>query len=173
MFWLKLLVLLVSLSIFIEDITRLSVHWWLFPVLCGSLILIGLHFNGDYHWMMVQAFANMAFIAIVFGLLSVVYSIKQRRFVNITKDLLGLGDFAFLISIALYLPFINYFLFFIGSTICVLLLWLPFKVLLKKVYVPLAGLQALLFGGLFLAEWIVPSISLANDQWFINVLVRW
>ena len=121
--------------------------------------------------LLTESVYDFLFIGIQLLLLWLYFSMKNKRFINITHQYLGLGDILFLMAITFYLSPVNYVLFYIGSLIVVLLYTLTQQVLLKKVnpQIPLAGLQALLLCFILVFSLINPSFKLYTDSWIYGI----
>ena len=102
-------------------------------------------------------------------LLTIYFSMKNKKWVNITKDYLGWGDILFLLTVAFFLSPMNYLFFYVGSLLVVLLFTMLALVRNGTRYkIPLAGLQALLFAGLPLIDWNLSTFSLQSDEWLLK-----
>jgi len=163
----KILILIVLIFVFVQDIISRSVYWFLFPVLIALFIAIH-HLSGGYCH---QVLINIGFLIFQFLILSVYFSLKNKHWINITDNYLGWGDLLFLISIGFYLSVLNYLFFYLFSLITVLLAWLIWEGLSKKKdkQIPLAGLQALLFILFLGLDWWVFPLGLTNDDWLLQL----
>ncbi|MBS1520708.1 MAG: hypothetical protein JST50_06925 [Bacteroidetes bacterium] len=160
--------------IFFQDIKSRSVYWILFPALTG--LLLGLRYfqnsGSILNWQ--SALFNVGFLIVQLLLVTFYFSIKNRKLTNITNELLGLGDVLFILSIAFYLPIFNYLFFYIVSLITVLASWICWQSITSNnnKHIPLAGLQAALFAGFLLSDWILKTHSLTDDTWILNLITR-
>jgi len=170
MFLLKLLVLVLSLAIFVEDILSRSVHWFLFPLL--YLALFAVNYFQSHNWIdgLQHSLWNSLFIAFQLGILTLYFSIKKKKIINITDGLLGWGDILFWVCISCFFSPVIFLLYYIGSLIFVLLIWGAVSLFSNKTnrHIPLAGLQALVFALLFVIAWFKPAVKLGSDEWIIN-----
>ncbi len=170
MLFIKILVVLLCLGIFWEDLKTRAVHWYLFPAVAGTLFYLSYKQSGiESVWNLTY---NLVFIVLQLFALTAYFSIKFVRPVNIFKNFIGAGDVLFFIAVACYLPLVNFVIFYIISLIIVLLLWTFFKVIsrLKSEYIPLAGLQAMLFAVILGIQMFSPAFNLANDSWVLDKL---
>ena len=168
--WMKVVLCLLMLSIFLQDLRYRAVHWWLFPLLllCGILAkgtIISL-------WMP-DFFYNLGFCVLQLLLLTLYLSARQGRFVLIFREHLGIGDLLFLVAVGAYLSFLNFLLFYVLSLVLIALFelvkgyWAETD---KKI--PLAGYQGLLLVTAIAAnEWFVFGISLTDDAWLLNYVL--
>ncbi|MDB5124742.1 MAG: hypothetical protein JWP94_2871 [Mucilaginibacter sp.] len=115
---------------------------------------------------------NIGFLMLQLLLVSIYFSAKQSRWINITAGLLGWGDILFLCSIAFYLSFVNFLFFFIISLLCVLAGWAGWQAVSqnKGKQIPLAGLQALLFMLFIAADWWIKPVNLSKDDWWFHLI---
>jgi hypothetical protein len=116
----------------------------------------------------------MSFIGMQLVILTLYFSVKNKKWINITSGLLGLGDILFLLSIAVYLSVLNFLFFYITSLIAVLFTWLIWqRVSAKKnKYIPLAGLQSLMAILFLLGDWWLRFFDLTNDAWLLNLVAK-
>lgn len=149
-----------------QDMRYRAVYWMCFPVLAISMLLFKQHKAGWITTLTETSF-GLLFFGLQLGVLWLYLSFKNRSFVNITSNYLGLGDILFLLSIAFYLSPVNYVLFYIGSLIIVLVYTLTQRILLEKINpeIPLAGLQALLLSVIIILSLAVPNLKPYTDSW--------
>src|ERR1041385_2387349 len=138
--------------IFFQDVKSRSVYWILFPALTGLLLLLHFFQSSGLIWSWQSVVFNVAFFLAQLLLVTLYFSIRNKKLTNITGELLGIGDVLFILSVAFYLPIFNFLFFYIASLIIVLAFWLIWQsISMKKIkHIPLAGLQALLFAGFLL-----------------------
>lgn len=158
--------------IFVQDILSRAVYWIFFPALAALfMILFAIqHHSLNNFWL--PATINVSFLLIQLLAVSLWFSIKERHWVNITGELLGWGDVLFLICTACCFSPLNFFVFYIGSLLLVLLIWLVGKSFWfrNSPHIPLAGLQALILLLVFVVALIKPHLDLYADNWLINTL---
>jgi hypothetical protein len=171
---LEILILVVLILIFLQDLKNRAVYWFLFPLL--AVLLIALHFKHPFYWPEWEKsiLINVGFITVQLLFLTLYFSLKNKKCVNITTTLLGLGDILFLSSIAFYLSVLNFLLFYITSLIGVLVLWLIWQgiSLNKNKYIPLAGFQSLIFMLFLACDWWLWSIDLTSDTGLLNLIAK-
>jgi Flp pilus assembly protein protease CpaA len=149
-----------------QDMRYRAVYWICFPVLAVSLFLLKQQ-KAEWEESLTQTALGSLFFGIQLLVLWIYFSIKNKRFVNVTLNYLGLGDILFLFAIAFYLSPVNYILFYVGSLVIVLLYTLAQRILQKKASqeIPLAGLQALLLSLLMVLSLVKPSLKPYTDSW--------
>jgi hypothetical protein len=164
---LKLIILFVLAALAVQDFKSRSVYWFWTPVLIFSFMGLNIFrlLSFDEYWLPV--ISNLLFIGLQLLVLSIYFSIKQKRFINITSQLLGWGDILFFLSIAFYLSVLNFLFFYIASLIVVLCCWLPWQAFskVKDRHIPLAGLQSLLLILFLVADWYCFHFNATDDRW--------
>lgn len=174
MLFLKLCILLVLGVIFIQDFKSRSVYWFSFPVLSLLFLITRLEQHQLLSEIRQQVLVNTGFLLLQLFIISVYFSIKNKRLVNITGSLLGWGDILFLLSIAFFLSILNFLFFYIGSLILILLGWLAWQRFSKEKneQIPLAGLQAIMLLCLLAIDWWWLPINITNDDWIIRLITK-
>ncbi|MBA8986150.1 putative membrane protein [Sphingobacterium soli] len=164
MIWLT--VSLVScIAIAVEDFLNRMVH-----IVWYSLLMIGILGYSlkrtDWEVFLENTLLCLTFIAILILLMTLYFSIKEKKIVNLFDQYLGLGDILFFIVIGFYFDIISYILFFIGSLL-ISLLFTPiiFKFQGKENYIPLAGLQSVCFA----LYCILDYFQLFNFKDYLNI----
>lgn len=168
----EIVTLLVLLAIFLEDIRSREVHLVLFPLLAGGLLIAGLKHGAGFSALWESARVNLLFLVLVLLLLTVWFSLKEKRLVNVTAQLLGWGDIWFLACTALYFSILNYLFFYIASLLAVVIFWSIRGLLSKKDnrHIPLAGLQSLLLAVYLCCDWWLLHFNTASDNWLLRLI---
>jgi hypothetical protein len=171
----KILTLLLLLLIFLQDIRSRSVYWFLFPLLTITLLFIRFQHPVILAELRQSVLINIGFFFIQLFILTIYFSIKNKKWINISQNLLGLGDILFLLSITFYLSVLNFLFFYITSLGGVLLLWLIWQAISSKKneFIPLAGFQALIFIVFLAGDWWYKSFNLTNDTWLLHLITKW
>jgi len=150
--WWNITICLCLFWIAYQDFKQRAVHVALFIAL--ALLLLGLNLSiGFWEDKYPQMLVNTLFLAFQFGVLLIYFRIKTGQWGQVMDRKLGWGDIAFLCCLTLYMSFLSFFLFYVISLFFVLLV-----TLIRKDWrnpekgIPLAGCQALLFIGYFIAE---------------------
>jgi len=170
----KILILLVLCSIFVQDIIGRSVYWIWFPVLTAMLIALRLLQHGHITELWQPVLINLLFLGLQLLIVSVWFSLKSGQWVNITLKFIGWGDLLFLATIAFYLSVLNFLFFYIGSLIVVLILWIGIRFFISSEdkHIPLAGLQALLLAMFLSSDWWIARVNITDDYWLQKLLIR-
>lgn len=168
----EILILLVLLAIFLEDIWSREVHLVLFPLLAVGLLIAGLKHEGGLLELWQSARVNLLFLVLVLLLLTGWFSLKEKRLVNVTAQLLGWGDIWFLACTALYFSILNYLFFYIASLLAIMIFWSAWRLLSKKDngQIPLAGLQALLLAAYLCCDWWLLHFNAVSDNWLLHFI---
>jgi len=169
MWALQLLLFAVLLVMALQDFKHRAIYAWLFLVLFGVL---GTMKAMEESWIaMVNDLGyNAAFLGLQILLLSIYFSLKERKWVNIFSTYFGLGDLLFLFSLTAYLSFLHYVFFYVISLICCILASLLISIFSKdfKHMIPLAGMQAIVFTLGIGFSLLDPKIILTSDLGLIN-----
>lgn len=164
-----LTILMTCLFISVQDFKFRAVYWWLFPLLFFALGLLTYDRTGA-NQITTNLFANFGFVSLQIALLSIYFSVKERRLVNIFVHHFGIGDLLFLLSVTVYFSLFNYILFYVTSLIMVIVFTLILNQLVKKTNpkIPLAGEQALLLVLFMAVDWFSSTINFITDFWVVN-----
>jgi hypothetical protein len=150
-----------------------SVFWFLFLILTISLVLIRLD-RQQVIEVGVSSLINIGFLVTVLSLLTAYLSIKYKRMINLTNHFLGIGDVMFLFSISCYLSVYNFIFFYICSLAGTCIIWQLYLAISAKrrKYIPLAGLQSLIFILFLAGDWWCKFIDLTSDYWLLNLISK-
>lgn len=157
--------------LFYQDMRYRAVYWVIFPVL---FLLLGLPALKQYPKsdIITRGLINLAFLFLQLLLLSSYFSLKHKKWINITSSYLGWGDILFLLAITFFLSPLNYILFYTLSLLAVLCFSpLFYAGLDKSSTIPLAGLQAMLFAGCLTVDWNSVQFNLQSDNWLLQYLI--
>jgi len=123
--------------------------------------------------MLYDCFYNLIFLFAQLLLISVYFSVKEKKIVIITKDYLGIGDILFLICLAFFFSPLNFMAFYFGSLFIILVGVLLYMLLKKQVkpQLPLAGLQAILLMSLIITNSIFNLFKFYEDTQLVNYLL--
>ncbi|WP_339883480.1 prepilin peptidase [Polaribacter vadi] len=139
-----------------QDIKERKVSIWI--LFLG--LVVGGYINYTYQHPIVflsNTIINCVFVVTVFLILWVYAKLKMKK--NIF-EVFGKGDLFFFMLLAVSLPILSFLMVFIFSIIFALLVFILLKNRIKEKTVPLAGLQALFFGLVLIANNFVPSLNI-------------
>ena len=152
--------LLALIPIIVDDFRHRTVSLlWLLALLVISLLI---QFTSSMAGLDIakNAFINFGILILNYWLITLYFSIRKKRLLNLTNGYLGSGDIVFLLAIStLFSPF-NFVCFLLASFLFALLSWIILQ--RKNKTIPLAGLQAV-----FLSVQILITI-LKYNKWNAN-----
>jgi hypothetical protein len=156
--------------IIIEDFKFRAVSWWIFPML--AIAFIGI----EYTSLRLQDIVlNSCFTFIQLIMLSLYFSIKEKKVINITQNYLGWGDIVLWIASCLLFSPLNFVLFFMSSLVFTMMVvagWKLTKIKPVMTTVPLAGIQAMALLLLLMATVFSDKILFRDDSWIEKILLR-
>lgn len=161
--------ILLLLIVVVEDFKYRAVTWWIFPALSAIFIV-----NEYDAFTFIDTVLNIGFILIQLIVLSLYFSFKEKKMVNITLNYLGLGDILFWAACSLVFSSLNFIAFYCLSLFVVLIViavWKGFKIKPTMTTVPLAGIQAATLLCFLLSSLMVGKISFRDDSWVEKLLV--
>lgn len=153
-----------------EDQKHRAVSWIVFPFLALTFIacslsylsLVELLYNISY---------NLGFLLMQLLLISIYFSVKERRIIIITQNYLGVGDILFLICLAFLFSPINYIVFYFTS-LFIILVGIFVYMIVKRNFnsrLPLAGFQSLLLLMAILVNLVYDSrFKFQNDYLIVS-----
>ena len=150
--WWTISICVILLCIAYQDFRQRAVSALLFLVL--ALLLLSLNLStGFWQDSYPHIVANLLFLVFQLGVIMLYFRVKAGKWEQVMDRKLGWGDIVFLLCLSLYMPFLNFFVFYAVSLFLILLV-----TLLNRSWrnpqkgIPLAGCQSLLFMGYFVAE---------------------
>lgn len=173
---LKVLILVTLFAIFAEDLYARSVHWFLFPLLSGFFVALRYFRVEPLSEIGRSTSVNLAFISLQLLLITIYFSLKNKKFILITEGMLGWGDILFLVCLSFLLPLTSFLVFYILSLTLILLGWAVYRWITQCQFersIPLAGLQALLLVLFISSCWIFPAIDPAQDGSVLTLIQLW
>lgn len=162
------LIVVLLLIIVVQDFKDRAVSWILFPIL---ILLFSLYSINLFHIkeFIVNSFINVLILSIQVLFIIMYFSLRNRRFVNITSHYLGWGDIIFLFSICFLLPPLSFLFFYLTSLAVTLVVVLFIQLFFNlKNNIPLAGIQSSFLVLLILLQKIYSDFDLTNDSIFYN-----
>ena len=163
--------IITSLSLLVyEDFRYRKISVLFIVTLLFSILLFNINSNISPITILTNTAINTAIISLNLAIITLYFSVKKGRLVNITRQQLGWGDIIFFIVTGFLFSPLNFLVFFLSSLFFSLLLIITlFNKPAFKVSIPLVGLQALALIILFiicLAYQIMPS----NDDNLLKFL---
>jgi|GEM_PF-5575202 len=129
----------------------ISITWF---AAFGILAIVGWQLD-YFHSSLYDVVANSSFLIVSLSGLAVYHKFRFGSFLGFVDETFGLGDLLFLALLVLVLPFQAFVLFFIISSLIVLLGSLIYQLVSKQetFTIPLAGGQAVLLATYFISKW--------------------
>lgn len=161
----SLIILLFLLSAVIyQDFKARAISWFLIPLLIVVTLLKTITGNGITETLTYTGI-NLLIVSINFLCITLFFSIKEKRLVNITDHYLGLGDILFFIVICTLFSPVNFILFFLGSILLTTLIYGSISLFKssRKILVPLAGAMSIALIIALIAEQLVANFSFYQD----------
>ena len=157
-----------------QDLKSRSIYWILFPALV--VLFESIHYleKTTFTEIFQPVVYNLSFLSFQFLFVTIYFTVKNKRFTNITIELLGWGDVLFLICTAFYPSVLNYVFYYMASLISILVSWTVWLLIVKEKEkrIPLAGLQSLIFALFLVMDWFVKIFDLTNDCWLLLLIPR-
>lgn len=167
----NLLILLALTIIVVQDFRYRQISWFLIPVTLGGFVYKAF-LAGDFTW---KYFTwNVAFVLLQLLALSVYFSLRKRKSVNIINSYLGLGDILFFVVMCAVFSPVNFILFYILSLIITVVGVLIHALITRQQIpsIPLAGALAAMLIILMLANMVFPQVNFYNDQCVLTLLEK-
>ena len=157
------LVALLSTIVF-QDLKHRAISWILIPLLlCFQtlLALSALTIEKTIFFFLI----NLGFIVMQLICITAYFSFKNRKFINIVNNYLGIGDILFFLVLCLGFSPFNFILFYLCSLIITLLAFLLYQILSRSQdkEIPLAGAMALGLIVCHLAHYRFDKINFYQD----------
>ncbi|GAA4276414.1 hypothetical protein [Aquimarina mytili] len=140
-----------------QDLKDREVYGMAFPVLISLLGTLHYHHTSQIDFLY-AILINIALLIVIVGLLYVYTLIKIKK--PFFKEVFGWGDVLFFIGLAIGFPTVTFIIIFVFSLIFSLLVWLVLKNQAKHNTVPLAGYMAVFLGVVFIANWMINTLTL-------------
>jgi len=163
-----ILLLLLLLLIALQDFKDRAISWWTIP-LSVMLYFFYLGDLGALNW--TDIFWNLLLIGMNFLVLTLYFSIKKKKLLNIIDHFIGLGDLLFFLVCAFMFSFPN-FVFFLCISFGTSILFFAISQTIKKekdFQIPLAGVMSILLVIVFLSNEML-SLNFFHDLTFVNKL---
>jgi hypothetical protein len=172
MYLLKLFILVILMTVFIQDLRFRAVYWFLFPVLLLSFVVLNMSAGGQGLQLIAKtSLINIGFLSVQLIGLNIYFSFKMGGWRNVAGGLLGWGDILLLYTVAFALPVISFIFFYVASLIFALVCWAVYNMFCsdekKSKNIPLAGLQAFFLAVVLSINWWLLPMNILNDDWLI------
>lgn len=153
---LELIFIFLLSIVFYQDVKERKVSLW--------LLVLGICLGGLLHYLqqnnivfVSNIVVNFIFIILVLGVLWAYAKFKLKKKL---QEVFGMGDALFFLLLAASLPILSFLIVFVFSLLFSLTVFIIFKNKLSDKTVPLAGLQSLFLGLIFIINKLMPQINL-------------
>lgn len=167
----EIVILLLLVGVFIQDMKYRAVTWYLFPLLALGFLALRFLAAGPFSMNWEPLLINCCIILMELLGVTLYVFIRYKRLVNITENYLGIGDILFLGVTACYFSVLNFAFFLNISLVLVILLWLPIQAVVKNKTWPLAGLQAAILMLFLTGDWWYFHLDSMDDRWLLQILM--
>lgn len=153
-----------------QDFKYRTIHWVLVVILIAALISREMIEN-TWYYLGQNFLLNNLFLGIQLTLLSVYFSLKNKKVTNILDKQIGLGDILFLLAISVSFSLLNYVVFLLLGLLFTLLAYAVLLTVRKSAnkQIPLAGLLSMVFVVCIVLDEI-SWLNLSDDTFLINVI---
>jgi hypothetical protein len=159
----SLAIVMILAIIVYQDFKFRAVSWILFPLLAAIILLENIFIHAlpvfaDFYLI------NFGFIAVQLVLITLYFSLRNKRWVKLWEQHLGAGDILFFLILCLFFSPVNFLLFYLGSLIVTVVVVLVLRrVRTDMNVIPLAGIQSGLLAVLIVASLFTNTLEFKND----------
>ncbi len=170
---LTILILFDFLMIAYQDFKSKLVSWFLFPIAFILLALYNISIVNLYT-LLTFFLLNIIIIAFLILVLIVYFFIKNKKFINIFNEYIGLGDILLFVILGIAFSPMNFIIFMVLSLTITLIIFAVRFFINKNVnrYIPLAGLFSIYFSLIFTCNTIFNKPEMFNDNLINNYIAK-
>lgn len=170
--FIQLLLAALLILVAYQDFKFRAVSWVIFPLLPVLFIILSLS-SVSLEESLANTLANLCFAGCMFLSVTIYFSIKNRRIVNLSKGFIGWGDILFILSLGFLFSPLNFIIFYLVSLLVTIFATLILAWLNKidRNSIPLAGLQALMLLLLFTVNSVFHFANFSTDEWLVRFIV--
>jgi hypothetical protein len=164
------ILILFSLSFIVfQDFKQRQISWFLIPLSFAGFACKAILYK-EYE-LSVFLF-NSAFIVLQLICLTIYFSIKNKKLMNIIDTHIGLGDVLFFIVVCTAFSPLNFITFYVCCMIVTLVGIIAYNFFSSRQTkdIPLAGAMAFTLMILIITNWTVPGVDLYNDTYLLNLM---
>ena len=142
---LNIVIILLLIALIYQDFKYRYVLWFIFPLLIGGQFFVSyISIGWDEFWR--NTTVNLMLMALQFLVLTLYFSFRNRKWINIINKYIGVGDVFFFVFLSLAFSPFNFLTFFIVSLLVVLIIYsLTVRKKLRKYKIPLLGGMAVAY----------------------------
>lgn len=168
----QLIVVLLLILVVYQDYKFRAVSWIIFPLLlvtffCFNILTI------SFWEVLDNSKVNFLFIVFLFGMITLYFSIKHNRLINISNGFIGWGDILFIFCLGILFSPLNFMMFYLFSITLIIIGVLFSRLIFKSNSdkIPLAGLQSMILLLIWVVNLVFPFGKFCADDWILNVLL--
>jgi len=133
-----------------QDFKEKQVYWFIFPLLAATFAIKG-YMQLDVNIYLNYILLNMAFMVLNLALLTLYFSIKEKKILLITRRHIGWGDILFFAAVCFAMTTLNFIVFFVCGLLFSLVVASVLLILKKEEKrIPLAGILSF-----FMIAWTI------------------
>lgn len=155
----------------VQDFRERMISWHLIPLL---FLLFGWNalLNASLQEVAFSFAVNLAFTLFQLFAITIYFSIKHKKPVNIINTWLGIGDVLLLVVLCVAFSPVNYFAFYMGSLLVTIAGFAAYRLTTKgkTVTIPLAGVMALVMIVCLCYQLLIMPAAFHNDTIALNLL---
>jgi len=170
---LEILSILIFSIMLYQDFRLRAISWILFPVLAIIVIFIA-SFELPFKTILSFTSFNIIFITLQLALLTVYFSLKNKKLTLRLDKYIGLGDILLFYVFSLAFSPMNFIIFFTVSLFIILITWLIIILIAKPkiTTIPLAGAFSVVMIVLLGIKIFKSEMDFYNDNLLINYLTQ-
>ena len=159
-------VILLSLlaAVVFQDFKHRAISWFLIPLLFIGFVAYALLSIDVYELLTYFSINSYIVLSCLLGVTAII-SFKEKKFTNILKNHLGLGDALFFLVLTVVFSPLNFLAFYVGSIFISCLIYLSILLLNKNKQstFPLAGGMSLMLMVIIITTQFIPSLNFYQD----------
>ena len=159
------IILLILLFIVVwQDFRERKISWLLLPLLFAVFVFADIQ-KSNFGNIASSFTINSGFILIQLLLLSIYFSLRNKKFTNIINTYIGIGDILFFIVICAAFSPVNFLLFYLLGLLLTIVGFLIYTSIMKRATaeIPLAGSMAALMMAFVLLKNVSGKIDFYSD----------
>jgi hypothetical protein len=161
-----ILYLAVLLFICYQDFKQREISWWTLPLaLCFYFMNEPLEISETIS----SSLFNIGFVLFNLIMISIYFSVKNSKLVNVINTYLGIGDLLFFLVCCFIFNVPNFLLFFISSLFISVIISLLFISKKEQSTIPLAGIMSFYLFTLSITDKFLPIKLFRNSDWLNNL----
>ncbi|MDB3887378.1 hypothetical protein N9344_00330 [bacterium] len=151
-FILSFIILIFLTVLTYQDFKSRSINWVLIPILFLAFVVKGF-LEISYQELFNHFVVNILIVIVNLLGVTILISLKEKKFTNIIDTQLGLGDVLFFVVLAVAFSPINFLIFYLGSVFITTLIYGIIMLKNKEqTFIPLAGAMSIMLAFMLIIE---------------------